>query len=62
MPNVQQTMKAIRAFGLVVSRTDGEWRINTPKGSEANAYYTTDNDEALAKAEEMYSALCLSKR
>lgn len=57
--NVTQTRNAIRALGLSVVRSDGEWRINFPPmpgashDREATAYYTTDNDDALGTAKDM---------
>lgn len=57
--NQRETKKAIEAFGLTASKTDGEWRINFPKAKgashdqEATAYYTEDNDDALATAKVM---------
>jgi Flp pilus assembly protein TadD len=51
---IQQTQQAIRALGLSVVRTDGEWRINLNNGSEATAYCTSDNDDALATARALH--------
>jgi hypothetical protein len=57
--NSSETMKAIKALGLTVARTDGEWRINYTKlpgmthDREATAYYTEDNDDALGTAKAM---------
>jgi hypothetical protein len=70
--NVKQTFAAIRALGLSVDYTNGEWRITYKLTSndklgcgpvvgpisrkiarerqEACAYYTNDNDDALATA------------
>jgi hypothetical protein len=50
---VVETMKAIRALGLTVRRSDGEWNINYRGGRPATAYFTTDNDDALAIARAM---------
>ena len=51
--NVKQTLDAIRATGATVSRKDGEWRVNAPKGTEATAYYTEDAEDALLTAQAM---------
>jgi hypothetical protein len=52
----KNTRRAIRALGLTASRRNGEWRVNLPGGSEATAYYTNDNDDALATAKAMAAA------
>jgi hypothetical protein len=51
--NVKQTKQAIKALGMTAVHVEGEWRINYPNGSEATAYYTDDNADALATATDM---------
>jgi hypothetical protein len=54
---VKDTMKAIKAIGCSVRRTDErEYRINVPNGTEESAYYTTDSDDALKTAWAMIKA------
>lgn len=52
--NVKQTLSAIRALGVGVTRTsEGEYRVK-PRGlGESAAYYTTDAEDALATARRM---------
>jgi len=53
--NVKQIKEAINELDLSARYRDGEWRINyrAPHGTEATAYYTQDNDDALATAKAM---------
>ena len=54
----EQTRSAIRKLGFIVNVEDGEYRIALPvrcyggvtEMQELEAYYTTDDDDALATA------------
>lgn len=61
--SVARTKRAIRALGLSVSHTDGEWRVCLPgKDQEAGAYYTTDNADAYHTAHRMAAELRAAAR
>ena len=49
----KELFKSIRALGMVVTCTDGEYRVNYKGGSESSAYYTDDRMDALGTAREM---------
>lgn len=53
MLSVTNTFAAIRALGMSVHRTDGEWLVNFSYGREATAYYTDDNQDAVDTARRM---------
>lgn len=70
MPTQSQTTAAIRALGLTVNVSDGEYRVAVPAAlcagetraerlerQEAGCYYTTDAEDALATAKAMRAAL-----
>lgn len=40
---------------VVIKHYDGEYRVPGPDGTEAQAYYTNDKDDATATARAMYS-------
>lgn len=58
-PTVASILAAIRALGLKVTRTDGEYRVAyrglSEKKEESSAYYTTDGSDALGTARYMAS-------
>jgi hypothetical protein len=51
---VKEAIRAIRALGLSVRRTEfREFRVSLPGGAEATAYYTTDAEDAVWTARSM---------
>jgi hypothetical protein len=43
---IANVRKELRVLGIVLTRTDCEFRVNYARGSEATAYYTNDLDDA----------------
>lgn len=43
---LRKTQAALRAHGLVLTKKDGEYRVNFYKGAEGTAYYTNDLHDA----------------
>lgn len=50
---IQSTKKRIRALGMSVRYSDGEYRVNYPNGTEGSAYYTPDGHDAYLTALQM---------
>jgi hypothetical protein len=50
---VKKTLTAIRALGANVRYSDGEYRVNIPRGTESTAYYTDDAVDAYGTAKLM---------
>lgn len=48
-----QAKAALRPLGIVLTKKDGEYRVNLYKGREATAYYTSDLDDAVATGKSM---------
>jgi hypothetical protein len=48
-----QARAALAQLGLVIKKTDREYRVNWPKAREATAYYTTELDDAVATGKAM---------
>jgi hypothetical protein len=49
--NMKQLFAKVRALGLTISCVDGEYRIVMKGGTEAQAYYTNDREDALGTAQ-----------
>lgn len=56
-PPVKQTLATIRALGLSVRHTRGEYCINFRNGLEFSAYYTSDASDAIDTARAMLERL-----
>lgn len=50
---VKQTIAACRSMGMSCRYSDGEYRVNYPKGAESTAYYTDDASDAIGTARQM---------
>jgi hypothetical protein len=48
MTTIAQAKATLNFHGMVLRKTDGEYRVNFRGGKEATAYYTTDIDDAVA--------------
>ncbi len=46
---------AFRMKRVVITNTDGEYRVPGPDGREATAYYTDDRADAIATCRLMYA-------
>lgn len=59
--NFSWVQHALRKEGIILTRRDGEYRVNYRGGKEATAYYTTDVEDAyhtgLAMVEERRHAV-----
>lgn len=53
-PTLAAVRAELRPLDIVVTKTDGEYRVNFRKGREETAYYTDDIDDALASGHRMY--------
>jgi hypothetical protein len=40
----------VKKLGFNLRHTDGEFRLNTPRGPEETAYFTNDRDDVLGTA------------
>lgn len=49
----KQAIHHIRSMGASIKISEGEYRINIPKGNEATAYYTDDPEDAINTARHM---------
>lgn len=53
MVTQKQAVSLIRKLGASVRVSDGEYRVNVPKGTEGTAYYTDDPHDAIHTAKLM---------
>lgn len=47
--------KLVRTLGMVISKNDGEYKVNFSNGQENTAYYTDDLDDAILTAKDMHN-------
>lgn len=47
---LRQAQQHCRTLGIVLSKSDGEYRVNFKLGDEATAYYTNDLHDAMRTA------------
>ena len=50
---LEEAKEKLRKVGMVLSKKDGEYRVNFPNGKEETAYYTPDIEDAVATGEEL---------
>lgn len=50
---VLKTLRDIRDMGMSAKYSDGEYRVNYPKGAESTAYYTSEASDAVGTARVM---------
>ena len=43
----KEAMQKMRTIGMVLTKADGEYRVNFKGGEEATAYYTNDRNDAV---------------
>lgn len=48
---MKQAAAAVRSLGFVLTKRDGEYRLNKRGGCEATAYYTEDLEDAVSTAQ-----------
>lgn len=57
MANIKLTLQiakeALRAADMIITKNDGEYRVNFPHGREATAYYTNDLQDAVGTGYDM---------